>query len=252
MTPALSYLLYAVFAVGGLGVYLALPRQDRSTKTAGALFALAALAGAMVVCANLMAPTGSNTLFYIFATVALVSAVKMITHEKPVYSAVYFVLTVLSVALLMLLQMAEFLAVALVIVYAGAILVTYVFVIMLAQQGGQPACDRRAREPFVAVLVGFVAMAAVAGELGDLPDAATEPRGTLVSVGPPATESPGNTQQVGQVMMTHYIVALELAGLLLLIAMIGAIAMSKKRVPVDQTEVPAAPPGQIGREVPPF
>ncbi len=95
-------------------------------------------------------------------------------------------------------------------------------------------------------------MAAVAGQFAELPSAADQSRGMLVSAAPSDAAVMGNTQQVGQLLMTHYVVALELAGLLLLIAMIGAIAISKKRVPVEQVEAPATPLGQIGREVPPF
>ncbi len=82
------------------------------------------------------------TFFVIFSVIAVAAAVRMITHSKPVYSALYFILVVLSSAGLFLLLQAEFMAFALVIVYAGAILVTYVFVLMLAQQA-----ERRKRRP---------------------------------------------------------------------------------------------------------
>jgi NADH-quinone oxidoreductase subunit J len=92
----------------------------------------------------------------VFATVALLAAGRVVTHPVPTYSALYFALVVLSVAVLLVMQRAEFLAVALVIIYAGAILVTYAFVIMLAQQSGAAATDAQAREPMLAILVSFV------------------------------------------------------------------------------------------------
>ena len=71
----------------------------------------------------------------------------------------------------------------------------------------------------------------------------------------PAAESPaveGNTALIGQLLMTRYIIALELAGVLLLIAMIGSIALSKKRVSAERSTQEVRPLGQVGREVGPY
>src|SRR6185503_7620582 len=76
--------------------------------------------------------------FWIFSAIALLGALRVVTHPRPVYAALYFVLTVFATAGLFILLWAEFMAAALVLIYAGAILVTYVFVIMLA---AQPAED---------------------------------------------------------------------------------------------------------------
>ena len=91
---------------------------------------------------------------------AIAAAVRMITHPRPVYAALYFVIVVLSSAALFLLLEAEFMAFALIIVYAGAILITYLFVLMLAHQApqpgaefGQPEYDRVPREPAAAATV---------------------------------------------------------------------------------------------------
>ncbi len=319
MTGSFALILYALFALGGAGVYLALP-GTRSLKTAAALLALPALAGLMVLLATRVVFESGLAYFIIFGSIALVATARVITHEKPVYSAVYFVLVVLAIAFLLVVQQAEFLAVALVVVYAGAILVTYVFVIMLAQQSGAPAYDRRAREPLFAVLLGFLTMATVAGRVTDLPRERASPGGRtdvardfspwtqasqLSSPGgranagvrppsgreqeygrPPGPEGPGydratsgrsthavaqrdftasgaqpdslasadmgNTVMVGRVMLTRYVIALEIAGVLLLVAMIGAIAMARKRVPADEYVPPAPEPGAAGRTVAPF
>ena len=131
----------------------------------------------------------------------MLAASRVITHPKPVYCAIYFVLVVVAVAALLVLQQAEFLAVALIIIYAGAILVTYLFVIMLAHQGGSPTYDRRAREPFLAILAAFVLMAAVAGKAADLPVHVEEPQ-TPVSVTSDTGSTPsapeGNTAAIGR------------------------------------------------------
>lgn len=255
MTSTTVYLLYLVFALGGAGVYFLLPRSGPSKTRVGAVLGLSAIAALITLLISLVSPGGTNGLFYLFAAVAIVAASRVITHPKPVYSAVYFVLVVIAVAAMLLLLDAEFAAVALIIVYAGAIMVTYLFVIMLARQEGSPVYDRRSREPFLAVLAGFVLMAAVAGRAGDLPEASTTAAEPIRAASSSDTSEPiaqGNTAAVGAIIMTRYIVVLEIAGVLLLISMVGAIAMSRKKIPVEGTVVTPKPLGQVGREVPPW
>ncbi len=250
-------LIYGTFVLGGLALYFLLPTTGRSTKMAGAIFGLAALAGAMVLCSSrFLSASGANAFFYLSASVAIGSAVLMVVSEKPVYSALYFVLVILAVTPLLLLQHAEFLAIALVIIYAGAILVTYVFVIMLSQQSGPSIYDRRARSPLVAVLAGFTSMALVAGQMAVLPQEWAI-QGTLVSseAAADAAEMAGvgsNIEMVGRAMVSRYVVALEIAGVLLLVAMIGAIVVSRKKVPAEGPGLGGLPLGKAGREVPPF
>ena len=262
MTSGVAYILYGLFALGGVGLYLALPRPEGAHSRAGAVIGVAAIVGLLVLLgADYVAPHSANVFFYLFSAVALLAAGRVVTHPKPVYSAVYFALLVLCVAVLLVIQRAEFLAVALVIIYAGAILVTYAFVIMLAQQAGGETADLKSREPLAAVLVSFVVMGALVGRIDDLRTLPVAParsdvvlQGTadvsLVAVGeePPV----GNTIAVGRLMFGSFVVVIELAGLLLLVAMIGAIAMARKRVPLEEVGPPPPPLGQIGRQVPPF
>ncbi|GMU38419.1 MAG: hypothetical protein AMXMBFR22_26100 [Phycisphaerae bacterium] len=262
--------------LGGTGLYFLLPNPDRGKPLAGAALGALGLV-ALIVAWALVGEAGTGAAFYVLALVALLCTVRVITHPKPVYSALYFVLTVLAVAALCVLQGAEFLAAALVIIYAGAILVTYVFVIMLAQQSGPSSTDRRSREPFLSVCAGFVTMAvitahaskalesnAVAGGTpraeARLASAVVESGATTGIVedeGKPSDDgakpaAAGNAMALGGAVMTRYMVALQLSGLLLLIAMVGAVAMSRKRVPQEGAVAPRAPLGQAGREVPPY
>lgn len=254
-------LIYGLFALVGVGLYLGLPKGDRSTPAAGTLVGLVAVALFVVLMVGYVAPSGGG-LVYVFSAIALGAAGRVVTHPKPVYCVLYFVLVVLAVAFLVVMQEAEFLAVAMVIIYAGAILVTYAFVIMLAQQSVSSPHDSRSREPFWAVLAGFVTMAAVAGEVADLPVGVGRPDSGGIrlaqSIGLDAVDSavaaaqPGNTVAMGRLMLTQYVITLEVAGLLLLVAMVGAIAIAKKRVPSDEALKDEYVPGKIGREVPPF
>ena len=107
-----------------------------------------------------------NLFFYLFSMIAVGSALRMITHPRPVYAALYFVLTILASSGLFLILSAEFMAVAVIIIYAGAILITYLFVIMLATQAptddqidALADYDLEAREPLIASAIGFVLMA---------------------------------------------------------------------------------------------
>ena len=103
-----------------------------------------------------------GVLFYLFSGVAIAAAVSTITHHNPIYSALSFAVVTLSVCGLFLLRGAQFLAAATVIIYAGAIVVTFLFIIMLARQSGNASYDRRAREPFLATLAAFLLLGGLA------------------------------------------------------------------------------------------
>jgi len=268
------YWLYAATAAGAAGLYLLLPGGVRSARIAGTIVGCAALAGLLVLLGTAFAmAVGTAPYFAVFAAVAIFGAARVITHPRPVYSAVYFLMVVVAVAAMLVLLDAEFLAAVLVIVYAGAILVTYVFVIMLAQSAaGVRAApyDVRAREPAAAVLVGFVLTASIAGVLAApaCPTAAAEgvgPRAGITAAGAlgegfaggsraELETATGNTANVGTEMLTRYVVALEVAGVLLLVAMVGGIAVARKRIVEKRPAAarPEPPLGQIGRQVPPF
>jgi NADH:ubiquinone oxidoreductase subunit 6 (subunit J) len=152
-------------ALGLAAVYLLLPRARRYPPVWGGL-----LGGLAVVVAgwwliHFEADSGKDVteavLFYAFAGLAVLSAGLMVAHSNPVYAALSFAMVVLSTCGLFLLLGAPFLTAATVIVYAGAIVVTFLFVIMLAQQMGYSGADQRSREPFLASLAAFVLLAAV-------------------------------------------------------------------------------------------
>lgn len=265
MIFTVPHLLYVVCALGALGVFFLLPQGRQSRPRVGAMFgALALLAWIIVAGLKFAAGQSGGVYFLIFSSIALAAAVRVITHRRPVYSAMYFVVVVLAVAALLVLQQAEFLAISLIIIYAGAIMVTYLFVIMLAQQSGTPVYDGRAREPFLAVFIGLVLMAAIAGRAEDLSPVtkAADAKVARLTQSPGAAPQPatheskivspsGNTTAMGAVLSTQYIVVLEMAALLLLISMVGAIALSRKRMPREGHAV-AVTIGEVGKHVEPY
>ena len=216
----LATLLVVILGLGGVGLYIALPGGRRRLGGV-ALLLLAAAAGALVALAVPLLAGAERTQqawFIALALLGTIGAVRMITHRRPVYSALYFILVILSVTGLLVLMQAEFLAAALVIIYAGAILVTYVFVIMLAQQAEGASYDTQAREPFLGCLAGFVLLGILAGRMSLAGEATPEPLGLE-----------GSALNIGTRLLTHYVIAIELAGVLLLAALVGAIAVARRK-----------------------
>ena len=115
---------------------------------------------ALVLTGWLVARASSFTLetflFYVFAGTAILAGGLLVTQSNPAWAALSFALVILSTCGLFLLQAAPFLMAATIIVYAGAIIVTFLFVIMLAQQEGPSDADARSREPFLAAFTGFL------------------------------------------------------------------------------------------------
>ncbi len=150
--------------LGFLAIWKLLPhaRQPQSAAMMG-------LGAAAIILGGIVLPRATGVhvswmfdlFFYLFAGAAIASAGAMITQRNPVYAALYFALVILNVCGLFLLQSGPFLAAATVIVYAGAIIVTFLFVIMFAQQSGLAQYDRRCREPLLASLAGFLLMGAL-------------------------------------------------------------------------------------------
>src|SRR6266436_54023 len=147
--------------LGTIGVYLLLPRP----RPYPALWGVTASGLALLLCGFTLIRSGmaapENLLFYCFSAIAIVSGVMLITQRNPVHAALSFALVVLSACGLFLLQAAPFLMAATIIVYAGAIVVTFLFVIMLAQQAGWSDADHRSREPLISTIAGFVLVGAL-------------------------------------------------------------------------------------------
>lgn len=252
--PAIAFWLYVILAVGAVALYLLLPRSGATLRGAGTLIGLAALAGLIAVGVEQFgAASEADLVFCLFASIAVVSAVCVIIQTKAVYSALYFILVILSSAGVVLQLDAEFLAVALIIIYGGAILVTYIFVIMLAQQASLPLYDRRARNPLAACFSGFLLMATIGGVMADEPGGPELALESAQSAPAAVSVAEGNTTSVGALLMTRYITVLEIAGILLLLAMIGAIAIALKVFPKD-ADAPQVEykPGEAGRMASPF
>jgi NADH-quinone oxidoreductase subunit J len=250
--PIAPSVILILCVLAGIGTVLLLPsRREASIRKIGAVILAASaliFAAVLVRWAAGIAAGQMNAYFWIFSTIALVGAVRVITHTKPVYSALYFVLTVFATAGMFVLMWAEFMAAALVLIYAGAILITYLFVIMLAAEATSPQQARSAmlehdavsRDPVVACIVGFGLMALILTVVFDKAAALPRRPGPPTNV-PPAVIS-GSTRSLGAYLFDNQLVNLELAGLILTVAMVGAIVISRKRVEPTLAEYPGAVP----------
>ena len=156
-----SWLFILPLFAGATAIYLLLPRPRAFPALCGALLGVVALglAGFFVVGFNALTP--ESFLFYVFSACAIGFGAMLVTQRNPARAALSFALVVLSSCGLFLLLAAPFLMAATIIIYAGAIIVTFLFVLMLAQQEGPSDADARSREPLLATVVGFVLLGAL-------------------------------------------------------------------------------------------
>jgi NADH-quinone oxidoreductase subunit J len=163
--------------------------------------------------------------FYVFSLVTLTAAVGVIFTRNPVYAALCLVLAFFSAAAIWLLLEVEFLAIILVLVYVGAVMVLFLFVVMMLDINLAPLKEGFIRYLpaglLVAVLMAaeFLAVLWSKGRFG--PDAFPLPQ--------PNPADYSNTKAVGQVLFTDYLLAFEVAGVVLLVAIIAAVALTLRR-----------------------
>jgi NADH-quinone oxidoreductase subunit J len=177
--------------LGALGTYMLLPRSHhravpQQSHTLGAI--LAGL-GLTIFAAFWRIPQPlflTGFFFSVFCVLAIVGAVFTVASRNPVYSALWFASVILSTTGLFLIAEAPFLAAGTVIVYAGAIIVTFLFVIMLAQREGRAVYDRAARAPGRATLVSFLLLWTVCYGLISMPPVPAERTGSEALAHPSA------------------------------------------------------------------
>jgi NADH-quinone oxidoreductase subunit J len=164
----------------------------------------------------------SQAVFYFFAVLAVASAILMVTRRNIVHGAVFLITTLLATAGIFLQLDAEFLFVVQIILYVGGIMVLFVFVIMLVNLDVSMRLVQFNHQRFVAGTLALILGAQVflAFQVGRsmLPHPAQQ------------LMSPKNTEAVSDALFTHYMLPFEIASILLLVAMIGAVVMAKRRV----------------------
>jgi NADH-quinone oxidoreductase subunit J len=164
-------------------------------------------------------------LFYLFAAILVVAAIRVITVRNPVHAALFLVLAFFNSAALWLLLEAEFLAIVLVLVYVGAVMVLFLFVVMMLDINLTPL-----REGFIKYLPAGAAVALIIVlEMGLVAGSRFFMSDQYQLVAQPAGFS--NTKELGGVLYTVYVYPFEIAAVILLVAIIAAIALTMRKRP---------------------
>jgi len=178
-----------------------------------------------------------NIVFYVFAAIMVFSASMVITVKNPVQASLFLVLTFFSCAAIWMLLEAEFLAITLVLVYVGAVMVLFLFVVMMLDIN-----VARMRAAFIQYLpIGIVVLVTMAGMMFMVVGA--EHFGLNVEqFAAPARQAAdyNNTRELGLVLYTVYVYPFEIAAVILLVAIIAAIALTLRRRPKTKYQNPAS------------
>ena len=160
-------------------------------------------------------------LFYAFALILVVAALRVVTDRNPVHAALFLVLSFFSTAAIWLLLKAEFLAIVLVLIYVGAVMVLFMFVVMMLDINIDKLRDR---------FWSYLPLGSIIGVIIVLEMAAVLLHGFKLELEVPAASATiGGTRELGQVLYSQYIFAFEVAGVILLVAMIAAVALTIRR-----------------------
>ena len=172
--------------------------------------------------------------FYVAAAVLVFAALRVVTAKNPVHAALWLVLAFFSSAVVWLLLYAEFLAITLVLVYVGAVMVLFLFVVMMLDVNFEKLRAGFKKHLPVAGVVG----ALVAIEMILVVGAREFGRGQVTPPGPPPAGY-SNTKELGRVLYTDYVFAFELAAVLLLVAIVAAIALTLRKRKETRYQEPA-------------
>lgn len=173
--------------------------------------------------------------FYLFATVTLLSSVMVIIARNPVHSVLFLVLAFFNAAGLFVLLGAEFIAMILVIVYVGAVAVLFLFVVMMLNMGFDDLRKGAMQYVPVGLLVGGILLFELISIFLAWQFAGDSAQNIASPTPNPAEVT--NTHALGAILYTDYIFAFQVAGLILLVAMIGAIVLTHRRRPGVRKQV---------------
>jgi len=171
-------------------------------------------------------------IFYVFSTILVLAAFKVITARNPVHSVMFLVLAFFTTSALWILLEAEFLAITLVLVYVGAVMVLFLFVVMMLDINLEPLREGYIKYLPIGIGVALIIVVemsiVILGDFGEDKVTAPERRGAEYS----------NIEAIGNVLYTEYLFAFELAAVILLVAMVSAIALTMHKRPGTKFQNP--------------
>ena len=162
----------------------------------------------------------TQILFWVLATIALVSALMVVTSKNPVFSVIWLIITFFTISGHYILLNAQFLAVVNIIVYAGAIMVLFLFVIMLMNLSKDTEPQKNKWLKMAGAIAGGCLLLVLVAAL----------RNTERSMAEMTTGDIGLIQNLGKVLFNEYVVPFEISSVLFLSAMIGAVVISRKEI----------------------
>ncbi|MCJ8239562.1 NADH-quinone oxidoreductase subunit J [Peteryoungia algae] len=176
--------------------------------------------------------------FYLFAFVAVASAFMVISARNPVHSVLFLILTFINASGLLLLTGAEFLAMILLVVYVGAVAVLFLFVVMMLDIDFTELRAGAAKYAPIGALIGLIVAVELVVVIGGT---TISPEAKLAITQPiPAVAERQNTQALGDVLYTDYVFFFQIAGLVLFVAMIGAIVLTlRHRTNIKRQDISA-------------
>ncbi len=250
-------ILAAAVTATAVSLWLLLPKggAGAAARWLGAALGVAALLG-FIATGRRLGGLGEESVFLIVSLVAVVSGAATVVSRSPVYAAIWFALALAGVSGVLLVLGAQFLGVATIVVYAGAILVMFLFVLMLAQPAGLAPYDRVSNEPFLAAVTGAALLGLLSLSIGRLsaeppiccqvpsraaavaaaaaspaaasPNAAATTTVATTPTTPPSAVDPlaeNHVARLGGELFGRHLLAVEAAGVLLLVALVGSIAI---------------------------
>lgn len=213
-------------ALGAAGYLFAVASPMRRKSVPAAICLLTAAVSAWALWWQAGQPLVEGVLFTVFAALMVLCGCGMQVEANPVYAALWFAGVILSTCGLFLMEGAAFISAATIIVYAGAIVVTFLFVIMLARQTGSSLYDKRFRQPVLSISLGGILLAVLVYLLKQ-----PMPQGAGTAA-PPATASaptaadPDTLSVLGRSLFVDHLWSVEIAGVLLLVATFGTILIA--------------------------
>ena len=177
-------------------------------------------------------------LFYVFSAVLIFAAFRVVTVRNPVYAVLYLVLSFFQASAIWMLLKAEFLSITLVLVYVGAVMVLFLFVVMMLDIDVETLKRGFWKNfPMAAVIAVFIIAQMAAVLMTNFTETEALPmRGMDGAVLPPTAS---NTAELGKLLYTHYLYPLEIAAVLLLVAMVSAIALTMRKRKDSKFQSPA-------------
>ena len=174
----------------------------------------------------------TQIIFYIFGAMLLLSATMVVVIKNPIHAALFLVLSFFSSAAVWLLLNAEFLAIALVLVYVGAVMVLFLFVVMMLDINISTLKDGFARYFPLGIVIAFLMVIAMGMIVGS--DYFTSDTYTQINT----STTPSNTKLLGYAIYTDYLYQFEIAGAILLVAIIAAISLSMSKLKITKSTHP--------------